>query len=647
MSEYGLVSSLRRRVVVNVPAMPILSARLLKAGLILSLACYLAAKVYGMVNGMLSPMFELLLLPGGLCAVALALRSSSGAGTVEARDAAAEAPALRRYGLVGAGVILVFTLILVVLNTVPLVTSPDESAIISAGYEIAHNGSMRVENDYNDTYNTNIIGGLHTSDRTAHDRFYAAFPGSALLYAPFSYFSRDMGYRFFTALFACIAAGALYIVGWRLLGSWPAALIGTLLFVASPAFGHWSVTVFNNVPVLGIELVALTFLLVPQRLRGQHVAVAGGLMGLALFIRITEFALVLPMLALVLLRSRRLTMTLPLLAGAFAGGVLVLLTNEIFFGSPFFLPHVGNAYISLHAPPEAQHSSQSLLERYFLFAIGTSGSPSNFHGLTKLHDLWFHVRYLGSSTFAFPFLPVAFTGLAVMIAARQRQAWPLLLGVMITAMLIVGIYGKQHNNYFGYGLPIVRSSFVRYSLPVYALFAVAAGGFFLELGRILRPDARAALLLFSALVVILGGVGVAQTYDSRVYGFNRLNESRERDRDAWREIDATLQQEHSPVLLVVGENAMKLVPNDKYPNTINYGQIPNDQWQADLMPVISTAVRFRQPVYLLLSEIQPESQYALDQFQTQFTVEQRLRYGPWGLYQIGLPLSEVRCASCR
>ena len=639
-------SKLQKPLAVSTSPIARVPARLLPAIIAISLVAYLSAKVYGVIFGLPTPYLELLLLPAGVCALALVLRlegraSAPSLDAVEHAEHNAQQARTRLLAAGGGAILLLFTMTLVVANTVPLITSEDESAIINGGYQVAHEGSLRIDNGLNDTYDTNIIGGLHAVNKTATDRYYGAFPGSALLYAPFSYLPSDTAYRLHTALFAAIIPIALYILARKILRSWLAAFIATLIFVASPAFAHWSVTVFNNVPVLAMELSALTFIVVPERLESRHVGFAGALMGLALFVRVTELMFVLPMLALVIWRTRAWKDCLPLLGGVAAGGLLVLMTNWIFFRDPFFFPQVGTPYISLHTAPAAQHSSQSLLERYFLFAIGTRGSASNFSASDKISNVWFHVRYLGSSTFAFPFLPVAFAGVALLVAAGRRNGWLLLIGIMFMATLVIAVYGQQHNNYFGFGLPIARSSFVRYSLPIYALLAIAAGGFFLELGRILSTRGTATVVLFVGLVLVLGCVSIGQSYDREVYGFNRLNAARDRDRTAWHDVDAVIQKQQGPALLIVDRNSMKMVPNNRYPDTINYSQIPDTIWQADLYPVISAAMKDRK-VYLLISEIQPASQHARELLGDQFYLETALKISPWGLYQIEPPIHEGR-----
>jgi hypothetical protein len=639
-------SNLRKSLAVSMPSIVRLPARLLPAIIVISLVAYLGAKIYGVINGLPTPYLELLLLPAGACALALVLRLDGRADAVsldvsDEAESSAEQARVQILAICGGALLLLLTMTLVVANTVPLITSEDESAIINGGYQVAHEGSLRIDNSLNDTYGTNIIGGLRAVNKTATDRYYGAFPGSALLYAPFSYLPSDTAYRLYTALFAGIVPIALYVLARTLLRSWLAAFIATLIFVASPAFAHWSVTVFNNVPVLAMELSALAFVIVPERLDRRHVGFAGALMGLALFVRVTELMFVLPMLALVLWRTRAWKDCLPLLGGVVAGGLLVLMTNWLFFGDPFFFPHVGTPYISLHTAPAEQHSSQSLLERYFLFAIGTSGSASNFSASAKISNVWFHIRYLGSSTFAFPFLPVAFAGLALLVAAGRRNGRLLLIGIVFIATPVIAIYGQQHNNYFGFGLPITRSSFVRYSLPIYALLAIAAGGFFLELGRLLRMRDITAAFLFVGLVLVLGCVSIGQSYDREVYGFNRLNAARDRDRSAWRDIDEVIQKQQGPALLIVDRNSMKMVPNNKFPDTINYSQIPSTSWQTDLYPVISAALDDRK-VYLLISEIQTDSQHARDLLSDQFYLETDLRVSPWGLYQVEPPIHEGR-----
>jgi len=622
------VAELRRWLAGAVPSAPVFSLDKWRIAFGLSLGAYLALKLASAVVG-LPPAVDLTLLPAGLCAIALARD--------EADDAAIERTAPARSVLLAALVLAVFTSVYVAVNTVPMTSSLDESAIVNGAHQLVTDGSLRVTSSLNERYDTNIVGSLDVSYRTPTEMYHRVFPGTALAYAPFSVMPGDSGYYFYAALFGTATVLALYLTAWKVLGSWPGALVASLIFAASPAFGHWAVTVFNNVPVLSFELVALALVFWSTPPRGWQLGLAGTMMALAVFLRITEFIFIPPMLALVWWRCRSWRRCLPFAASALGCVPLVLVMNAVFFNSPFFYPHVGSVYLPLE-PNAAGGSGQGLLERYFLFVIGVSGTASNFNPGEKLDNLVFHIRYFGSSLFAFPFLTVAFTGLVWWVAARRRHAGLLVAAVGTSLAAILLLYGHQHDNYFGYGLPIARSSFVRYSLPIYALLAIAAGAFFVEVARTAHLRGAAARYGLVALLAVVGVVGVARSYDAEVYGFNRLNDSREQDRAAWQRMDEVMGRDGEPVLLIVGLNSMKLVDASSYPDTINYSVLR--AWEQRLFPVVSSAQQERH-VYLALSAIQPESAQALARFDDEYFVRLVLRSGNWTLYSVEPSIHEA------
>lgn len=643
----------------------------LKLGFGITLGAYLLVKLIGVVVD-LPPLADLAVLPAGVCALGLAV-SGRGARAQEDAGASERADEAIRPGLLAGAVLIVFTVIYLTVNTVPMITSQDESAIVNGAHELATTGSLRVTNPLNDRYHTNIIGSLDVTYRTPTAMYHRVFPGTALSYAPFSVLPGDSGYYFYTAFFGTAAIVALYMAAWKLLGSWGGALVAALMLAVSPAFGHWAATVYNNVPVLSLEFSALALVLWSTPPRGWQLGLAGVMMALAVFMRVTELIFVPPLLALVWWRCRSWSRCLPFALAAFSCVPLVLVTNAIFFHHPFFFPHVGSGYLSL-APSADTGSSQGLVERYLLYLIGVSGSASNFHPAQKLDNIFFHIRYLGSSTFAFPFLAVSFVGLVWRLAARRRDAWLLgsVVGVSVAAILF--IYGHQHNNYYGFGLPIVRASFVRYSLPIYGLLAIAGGAFFLETARMTRRSGAAtrssfavvvaaagvvagaflletgraarlrgatALVSLVAILAVVGVVGIARSYDWGVYGFNRLNYSREHDRAAWRAMDGVLQeQSEPPPLLLVGTNSMKLVDSSRYPATINYGILFPDAWDELLFPVVTQAQQDRH-VYLAISTIQAESAQALAAFNERYLTSVVVHSGSWALYRVDPPIFEL------
>lgn len=539
-----------------------------------SLAAYLAVKLIGVVVA-LPPQIDLVAVPAGLCALGLALSARVAKTGEQSLEEEQEA---FRPGLAAGAVLVVFTVVYLAVNTVPMITSQDESAIVLGGRTLATEGSLEATSALNDQYNTNIIGALHVMYRTPTEMYYRTFPGMALLYAPFSLLPGDLGYRFFVATFGVLTIASLYLVAWRLLRSWQGGLAAALVFAVSPAFGHWAISVFNNVPVLALELSAVAVVLWAPRERAWMFGLAGALMSVAFFARMTEFAYVVPVLALVIWRTRASRPVLAFGGASLAGIVLIAGTNLIFYGDALFLPHVGTAYISLPAasdiPVQLPTSSpQDLLGRYADFSIGGDAPTSASGWLGKLRNEWFHVRYLASSTFAFPFLSLAFIGLAWRTVAGRRNGWLLVGLLLVAAVATLGIYGQGDHNYYGYGQGVVRASFVRYALPVYAALAVAVGAFLLDASRVLRWAAP-GWLLSAMLLGLVATVGVAHSYDADVYGFNRVNAFRESDRASWQTLRSFLDERPVRPLVIGGPSVEKLVDSTYEDYFINYDSVP-------------------------------------------------------------------------
>src|SRR4029077_7432244 len=130
----------------------------------------------------------------------------------------------------------------------------------------------------------------------------------------------------------------------------------------------------------------------------------------------------------------------------------------------------------------------------------------------------------------------------------KRDIWLLVGAIFTVTLAVLAVYGKK-SDYYGFGQPIVRSSFVRYSLPIYALLSVAAGAFFLDAARVFRVGVIARMLP-AALIAIVVTVGVAHSYDSNVYGFNQLNSLRQEDQAAWNRIEPFLEESHVTPLVI-------------------------------------------------------------------------------------------------
>jgi hypothetical protein len=604
------------------------SSGLLRAGFAVSLAAYLLLKLAGAIVD-LPPLVDLSILPAGVCAIGLALQ----ARTRDEEADAAETQSMN-FGLLAAAVLVVFTITYLAVNTVPFVTSQDESAIVHGGHELATSGSLRVTSPLNDRYQTNMIGALHVLYRTPTDMYYRTFPGTAALYAPFSVLPGGLGYRLFTVSFGTLAIGALYFVARRLLGSWQAAFVAALAFAVSPAFGHWAVTVYNNVPVLALELCALAVALWAPRERTWAFGLAGALLSVAFFARVTEVVYVAPLFALVWWRSRSWRGVAALTAATVAGVALIGVTNAIFFHDALLLPHIGKGYLWLPASPsqavqQTGPSSTTLLGRYAEF---TGTSPSNAHLLDQIKHLWFHARYLASSTFAFPFLGLGLVGITWRAAAGRRGTW-LLAGALLTAALaVLVIYGRESSNYYGYGQAIVRSSFVRYSLPVYAMLGLATGAFALEASRLFRGTAVARALPIALVGVILVA-GVAKSYDADVYGFNRLNGYREDDRAAWSQIKPLLGKELQTPLLIGGPSSEKLIDSDYEKYFINYMTLP-DFYRIPPVAAVAERASAERPVFLIMSEANAQDMMFQTYFYTRYQVSEIARVGSFSVQRV-------------
>lgn len=602
---------------------------LLRAGFAVSLAAYLLLKLTGAIVH-LPPLVDLSILPAGVCAIGLALEART-------RDDEAADPVEQSatYARLAAAVLVVFTITYLAVNTVPFVTSQDESAIVLGGHKLATSGSLRVTSPLNERYQTNIIGALHAMYQTPADMYYRTFPGMAVLYAPFSLLPGGLGYRLFTAAFGTLAIAALYFIARKLLGSWPPAFVAALAFAVSPAFGHWSVVVYSNVPALALELCALAVALWAPRERAWAFGLAGALLSVAFFARVTEFVYVAPLFALVWWRSRSWRGIAAFTAATVAGVGLIAATNLIFFHDALFLPQIGKGYLWLPAPTsravqQTGPSSQTLLSRYAEYSSATA--PSNAHLLDQIRHLWFHARFLGSSTFAFPFLALGLVGVTWRAANGRRGTW-LLAGVLATTVLaVLFIYGRESNNYYGFGQTIVRSSFVRYSLPVYAMLGLATGAFALETSRLLRGNAVARALPIALVGVILVA-GVAKSYDADVYGFNRLNSYREDDRAAWSQMKPLFAKELQTPLLIGGPSSEKLIDSDYEKYYINYTTIP-DPYQASTVATVAQRASADRPVLLIMSEANAQDMMFQTYFYTRYHVSEVARIGSFSIQRV-------------
>jgi hypothetical protein len=274
------------------------------------------------------------------------------------------------------------------------------------------------------------------------------------------------------------------------------------------------------------------------------------------------------------------------------------------------------------------------LGRYAQFTTGAQVSALHFSWLDKLDHIWLHVRYLATSTFAFPFLPIAFVGLAWRLVTGKRDSWLLVGAIFTVALAILAIYG-QKSGYYGFGQSIVRSSFVRYSLPVYALLSVAAGAFFLDTSRVFRAGTIGVMLPI-ALIGIVVTVGVAQSYDSGVYGFNRLNGLRQDDQAAWNRIEPFLDASRVTPLVIGGPSVEKLIDRKYELYFINYdGILPAPYRLPVIIPVAQQAADERD-VYLIASDVNPEDKQLVVTLNALYRPEQVLHAGEFRILRLNL-----------
>jgi hypothetical protein len=605
----------------------------LTAVFVLSLATYLVVKVVGVVVKV-PQATELILLPAGVSALGLGLswrRYSAAERAVEDEQTETN----RRPGIAAGAVLAVFAVTYLALNTVPMVSSQDETAIVNGGHNLVVNHSLQALSPLNDRYDTNIFGALHVMYQTPTHMYYRTFAGSAMLYAPFSVLPGRSGYYLFSVLFGTVAVLGLYGAAWKLLGSWWAALLAGALFATSPAFGHWAVTVFNNVPVLSLELCALAVVLWSRRGRSWPFVVAGGLMAVAVFTRWTEVVYVPALVVLAWWRTRGWRAPAALLSASLLGPLLIVITNHVFYGDAAFSPYGGSKHLAL--PGFFAGSLQGIAvpgtaRTYARISLGSGGSFSHLDVVRQAKDMLFHLRYLGSSTFAFPFLAIALIALAWRLAAGRRDGWLLVSAVGAVTAAIVLLYGRADHNYYGYDQPIVRSSIIRYSLPFYALLAVAAAAFFADATRVIRGKVFHAGLPVLFLAVI-GTVGVAQSYDANVYGFNRLNSYRSQDEQAWSAIKSFLDHRPAKPVIVVGPIGEKLVDGDYEANTINIDMLPLLYRDLLLFPVLQRASQDR-GVYVVTADGNPDEKAFRLQLFENFRPREVLRAGGLRVYRL-------------
>jgi hypothetical protein len=597
--------------------------------LVFGLAVYLAAKgldtAFGVPHGSL---LELLLIPIALAGIALAWNARQ-AGQA---DGAAGWPLELegRANAVAVALLVAFVAVFVALNTVPFISAQDEAATIQGARQLVQEGNLRIESPLNEQYDTNIVGTAFAAYRAPDEAYYRTFAGAAILYTPFTLLPDDAGFYAWTVLFGAGAVIGVYLVALQLLQSRTGALGAAALFATSPVFAHWGTTVFTNIPVLGFELAALAIVLSSEPKAIAPAALAGALMGLAVFVRASEAVFILPLAALVLWRQRDGRALGAFVAPAVAGGALLLVANMAFYGDAFFLPHAATNYMT---PEVVAPAEQTLGERTLDLVAGTDTDSSQPYVIEKLDNVLYHARYLLTSTFAFPFLAAGLAGVAWRLAAGRRESWVLVAAIAATAGAVLLAYGHQADNYFGYGDPVVRSSFIRYALPVYALLAVAGAAFFLEAGRALlrSADRRMLAVAGSALVAVLA-IGVFQSYDREVYGLNRLNDSREQDQTASASINSYLKARTLPVI-VGGASGSKLLDQETHTQFVNYSPLPAILRGALLWPVLEKGIGAGE-AYAVLSDFSLDDRLFRQEIYVRYRAEQLVKSAGYRLLRL-------------
>jgi hypothetical protein len=523
-------------------------------------------------------------------------------------------------------------------NSVDVIFAEDEAAIRYGTERFLESGRLDIDNSLNEAYNTNVVGNPFTAYRTGGDFYHRVSPGTVLLFAPFVAFG-DVGFYLTGPLFGALAAAAVFFLALRVSGSYAGASAAAAGWIAAPVFTHWGSNYFNNVPVLSIELWALYFLAGP-RPTVRRAAAGGALMGLAVFVR-PQDALLLPLvLGFVALRTRALRPIAAYLAPVAAFVALIALTNQLFYGSASFLPAIGPLYLPIPGggggavsggvPGVAGGGSGpalggvSAFERYVLHLLGTQ-TYAEFSLSDKLDNWWYHLRYLAGSSFAFPLLLPGIAGLALGIVRREWRAIQIAALLAIFVLFVVGLYGNQESNYFGYGEDVVRSSFVRYSLPIYALAAVGIACGWAAVQRLAthRQFGGAAQGIL-ALVVAVGCVaGVRLSFDPQYYGFDRFNALRHDGANQRTFIDRVVQTRAADgkhVLVLAGPRTSKLVDMSKHPDTIDYDHVPRAYWDRAIAPAIRGALEDQIQVTIAPLILDASNRPFLDWLETRFVI---------------------------
>lgn len=511
-------------------------------------------------------------------------------------------------------------------NSVHIVFSQDEAYILYGTKQLLRTGGLEAGSALNEAFNTNIIGSAFVSYQTAEKIYFHVSPGTAFLFAPFIALG-ETGFFLTAPLFGAIATAAVFFLALRITRSYFGAYAAALVWIVAPVFAHWGTNYYNNVPVLAIELWALYFL-VDGRLTTRQATIGGALMGIAVFVRPSD-ALLLPFLVCFVAMRTRSIRTIAAYVAPAAGFVgLFGVTNLWFFHSLTFVPHMASNYIPLAG--ETASTTVGWLERYLLYLTGTKGSIGNFSLLEKLENWGFHIRYLVSSYYAFPLLIPGIAGLAWGVLSRDHRATRLAVLLAIFFLFVVGFYGSQQDNYYGYGQSIVRSSFIRYSLPVYALSSVGVACLWAKVQRAATRLGRERLAYAGMIGLVAAGLtaGLAFSYDPDVYGFDRLNKYRRTgaaERTTIERLISNSAGTRGEVIVLAGHFTSKLVDVSTYPDTIAYNCIPVKDWPTTIMPALDAALSRGVPVVVVTAPQDEQGRSLIANLQATFEVKEQHR----------------------
>ena len=520
-------------------------------------------------------------------------------------------------------VVVVFTFTFLKINTVSVISAQDEGSLYYGARSLLETGSVRVVNPLAQEYASNVIGNVFTAYRSPDQYFYRAFPGSIILDAGLMAVGGDGLFWLSNTLFGSLAVLGVFLLTYKLTRSPLPAALAALLLATSPVFVHWGVTHFHNVPVLAFEVFALYFVLGRESLQKGELLAAGACMGAAIFLRSAEVFVAVMLLVIVVWRTRSVSRLAWTAAPIALFGIALVLVNFVLYGDPTFQPHVAPQYLA----ETGQEPGPGMFERYALYLLGAERSVGTADLLGLPGNYWFHIQYFVRSSFAFPLLIPILIGLIVGVARGWQEIRGVAAAFVAVLVVTVFFYGNKSDNYFGFDLDLVRTSFIRYLLLVYALLAVIAGvcanrmyGWFTSRDHAwlrfagIRMGARgqlAAVAAFAGLIAATGAIGVVLSRDEERYGLDRLNLYRRAEIEEQTNIDAFVEPYGPEPLLLTGVSTRKLIDLAKYPNSVDYSVIARERWSAVLLPLVRRALEDR-PVFVLTTTTQQEDRDLLD-----------------------------------